>query len=122
MSLEIVDQDLAEAVFLAQLLLGGEAARRPMVLIAGSGRHRALAVTFGLAFAITGVGGIPDGGAFDEALVQAELAVVADRDDAAGAGAVFVGIQRETIDDVVDLGAAPLELRRLGRKFFGELI
>jgi hypothetical protein len=30
--------------------------------------------------------------AFDEALVQAEIAVVADRDNAAGTGAVLVGI------------------------------
>src|SRR6516162_3686702 len=104
MSLEIVDQDLAETAFLAQLLLGSEADSRPMVLIAGFGRHRGLPIILGFAVAITGAGGISNAGAFDKALVQAELAVGADRDDAAGAGVVFLGIDRKTVDNVVDLG------------------
>jgi hypothetical protein len=44
--------------------------------------------------------------AFDETLMQAEFAVFADRDDAAGTGAVLAAVDSEIINRLVDLGAA----------------
>ena len=54
--------------------------------------------------------------------MQAEFAVIADRDDAAGAGAVLVAVDREAVDRLVDFGAAFLELRRFGRELVGEVV
>ena len=54
--------------------------------------------------------------------MQAEFAVIADRDDAAGAGAVLVAIDREAVDRLVDFVAAFLELRRFGRELVGPLV
>ena len=90
--LEIVDQQLAEAAFLAQRLLGAGrgAGGLVVVLVLGAGgrtarrrHHRSRASV------IAGSASPRSGAAFDEALMQAEFAVVADRDDAAGAGAVL---------------------------------
>ena len=54
--------------------------------------------------------------------MQAEFAVIADRDDAAGAGAVLVGVDREAVDRLVDFAAPLLELRRFGHEFVGEFV
>ena len=92
--LEVVNQQLTEAAFLAQRLLGagrGAGGFRVLV-IRGRGDEGLVAIVLVLAIDIAGCGGAADSRAFDQALVQAEFAVIADRDDAAGAAAVFVGI------------------------------
>jgi hypothetical protein len=59
-----------------------------------------------------------DRSAFDEALMQAEFAVTADRDDAAGALAVLFVVDREAFDDLVDFGAAVFEFGAFGGQLF----
>jgi hypothetical protein len=54
--------------------------------------------------------------------VQAEFAVIADRDDDVGAGAVPGAVDREAVDRFVDLGAALIELRRRGRELVGPVV
>lgn len=87
-SLEIVDQHLAETAFLAELLFGGEGRARGFFLILKfAGRRRLVAVVF--AFRGFGCGPATERPAFDETMVETKIAVVADRDDAAGAAAVL---------------------------------
>ena len=59
--------------------------------------ERFVAVIIGLASASPASASPRIAAALDEALMQAEAAVVADRDDAAGAGAVLVAIDREAL-------------------------
>jgi hypothetical protein len=54
--------------------------------------------------------------------MQAEFAVVADRDDAAGALAVLLREDREAIDRPIDFVAPLLELRRFGGELVGETV
>src|SRR5260370_17550935 len=101
---EIVDQELAKAAFLAQLLLGGEARAGGSVVILHFGRRGFLvAVAFG--FGVVGRGAVAQRRAFDETLVQTEVAVIANRATAPGACAVFVVVNGETIDDCIDFAA-----------------
>src|SRR3984893_17547193 len=105
--LEVVGQHLAEAAFLAHRLLGAGRRRTGAgIVILVFGRRRrghlvAVILVFGrrrrghlVAVILAGGGGGPAaaGGAFDQAFVEMEIAVVADRDDAAGAGSVLLGI------------------------------
>ena len=85
--LQVVDEHLAEAAFLAHGLLGGRGGGGCLVVF---GRREA-----GLLVAVVaGVGGMGAGSvagrrAVDEPFMEKEFAVIADRDDAAGDGAVF---------------------------------
>jgi hypothetical protein len=88
MRLEIVDQRLAEAAFPAQRLLGASGGRTGVgivILVVGNRGERLVAVIIGLAVDIAGIDRAADRRALGEALMQAEFAVVTDRDDAAGA-------------------------------------
>jgi hypothetical protein len=87
---QIVDEKLAEPAFLANLLLAGKRARGG-ACARGTG-YKWLVVVFRIGAAAVGIG--TAGGAFDETLVEPELAVLADRHDDAGAGAVFRRIDR----------------------------
>ena len=85
--LEIVDQHLAEAAFLAHPLFAARRARGGAGA-AGVGRERLVAILRVLRGAVAGLAGPCR--ALDKTLVEPEIAVVADRDDAAGAGPVFL--------------------------------
>ena len=69
-----------------------------------------------------GFGRAADRRAFDEPFMETKFAVVADRDDAAGAGAVLVAVDREAVDRLVDFAAAFLELRRFGRELVAPIL
>ena len=73
---------------------------------------------------LAGVGGGPaaTGGAFDQTLVEMEIAVIADGDDAAGALAVLLGVDGETVGHLFDLAMAFLELRGFGHQLVGPLV
>ncbi|MBV8109138.1 MAG: hypothetical protein JO012_05160, partial [Hyphomicrobiales bacterium] len=123
--LEIVDQALAESEFFAQRLFdaggkntlgGGEVL---VIVIAAAWRKRVVAAIVTVTV-IGRAGRAINGAALDEPLMQAEVALLADRDDNAGALAVFFGVGREAVDDRIDFGAALLELVAFGGELFGE--
>ncbi|HXC14832.1 MAG TPA: hypothetical protein VNV39_18600, partial [Stellaceae bacterium] len=122
--LEVVNQHLTEAAFLAQRLLGaGRGAGGFLVLvIRRRGDEGFVAIFLVLAIDIAGCGGATDSRAFDQALVQAEFAVIADCDDAAGAGPVLIAVDREAVDRLVDFAAPFLELRRFGGEFVAPIL
>jgi hypothetical protein len=74
-------------------------------------------MTVGIAAIGTGVGS-----SLDETLMQAEFAVIADRDDNAGAGALLVVVDGEAVDRLIDFGAAIAELGGFGREFVGPFV
>ena len=117
--LEIVNEALAEADLLAQRLLGAgrNMAGRRIVIVDVARPERVILAVFSLGV-IAGSGRVTCGAAFDETLMKAEFAVLTDRDDAAGAGAVCLAIDRKTVDRLVDFVAAFLEPLCFG----GELV
>ena len=60
--------------------------------------------------------------AFDEPLMETKFAVIADRDDNAGDGAVFFAVDREILDALVEFVAAFLELGGFGHQRVGPLV
>src|SRR5690348_10341884 len=88
---QIVDEALAVAACLAQRLLGaGRDRARGKVIVAGR-REGVVIVAVGVA--VTGrVSRAVGGAALDEPLMQAEVAVLADRDDSAGALTVLIRV------------------------------
>ena len=110
--LEIVDQPLAEAALLSDGLLGGRGGAGDFVVWASHEPERLVAA------------GVPrvDRRALDEPFMETEFAVIADRDDAAGNGAVFLGIDRETLGHLVNFGAPFLEPGGFGHQCVGPLV
>ena len=120
---EIVDEQLVEAAFFAQRLLGAgrNMAGRRIVIFDVARPERVILAVFSLGV-IAGSGRVMGGAAFDETLMKAEFAVLTDRDDAAGAGAVRLAIDRKTVDRLVDFVAAFLEPLCFGGEFVVPLI
>ena len=110
--LEIVDQQLAEAAFLAQGLLGIR------------GRAADFVVSAGLEPDCLVVADVASVGrrAFDEPFMETKFAVIADRDDNAGDGAVFLAVDREILDALGELVAALLEPGGFGHQRVGPLV
>ena len=96
--LEIIDQQLAEAALLAHCLLGARSTAGDFVVSTGLGSERLV---------VAGVLGA-DRRTFDKPFMETKFAVIADRDDNAGDGAVFLAVDRELLDalDEVRRGAA----------------
>ena len=94
--LEVVDQQLAETAFLAQCLLGVWGMMGDFVVFASREPERL----------VTGVLGA-DRRAFDEPFMETKFAVIADRDDNAGSGAVFFAVDREILDAFTEFVTAP---------------
>ena len=124
--LEIVDMPLAEAALLADLLLrahrtaalaGHERGQR-----AGTVRRAIGIVAVRFAVAVTSTGGVSGRGAFDQALMDQELALVADRDDNAGALAVGFAVDRFGLGRLDDLVAALFETRGFHHQIVAELL
>ena len=110
--LEIVDQQLAEAAFLSDGLPGGRGGAGDFVVSAGLEPERLVVV------AILGA----DRRAFDEPFMETKFAVIADRDDNAGDGAVFLAVDREILDALVEFVMALLELGGFGHQRVGPLV
>ena len=110
--LEVVDQQLTEAAFLAQGLLGIW------------GRAADFVVSAGLEPDCLVVADVASVGrrAFDEPFMEPKFAVIADRDDNADDGAVLFAIDREIRDALAELVAALLELGGFGHQRVGPLI
>jgi len=60
--------------------------------------------------------------AFDEPFMETKFAVIADRDDNAGSGAVFVAVDRKILDTLGELVAALLEPGGVGHQRVGPLV
>jgi hypothetical protein len=119
MRFEVIDEQLAEAAFLAHRLLTNERwAARSRIL--GSRAHRSPAVAVrdlrlsGLVVAI-------HARAFDETLVDQKIAAIADRDDTSGGGAVFIRVDRLSIGPSSELQVPFLEPLCFGRKLGGPI-
>ena len=84
------------------------------------GHERLFTLLRHLAGTVARVGGARR--ASDEALIEPEIAVVADRDDNAGAGTVFLGIDRGGFGGLDRLVVARLEILRLADALGGELL
>ena len=109
--LEIVDQQLAETALLSDGLpdgrggagdFGVSAALEPDCLVspfAGVSRR-----------------------AFDEPFMETKFAIIADRDDNAGNGAVFFAVDREILDALGEFDTAPLEPVGFGHQLVGPLV
>jgi hypothetical protein len=120
MRFEVIDEQLAEAAFLAHRLLTNERwADRSRIL--GSRAHRSPAVAVrdlrlsGLVVAI-------HARAFDETFVDQKITAIAERNDASGGGAVFIRVDRLSIGPSSDLRVPFLELLCFGRKLGGPII
>ena len=118
--LEIVDEHLAEAAFLAHGLLAGQRRTGRLLVFGCSRSDRTVPVGRGLepvcAVLVTG------GGAFDEPFVDPKFATIADRHDAAGGGAVLMRIDRLALRGPGDLGVTFLELLGFGHKLIGPIV
>ena len=93
------------AIFLAQCQFGagGGAGAFFVVVLRLWGDERVAVVIFEVAFTGAGLGragtgSVADRRTFDQPLVQTEFAVIADRDDNAGAGAILGAVDREAVD------------------------
>ena len=110
--LEVVDQQLAETAFLAQCLLGIRGTAGDFVVSAGLEPDRLVVA------AVLGA----DRRTFDEPFMETKFAVIADRDDNAGDGAVFFAVDREILDALGEFVMALLEPGGFGHQRVGPLV